>query len=120
MQRILQEKTCQIFLFTHSWNDFCDLSYGKTNKQKATDEIDEYKLLEVYKDKTSRLRPIKNNVEPYKKLFQDIYQVSNKHSSEINDSDLYNTPNSMRRVMEEFLRFKTPSSKVRLKKTIKR
>lgn len=90
---------CQVFIFTHSWDDFCNLTYRNSDA----------KLFEVYKDKYSHLKTIKNNVEPYKKLFQDINNLSEERIENISESDVYNAANSMRRVMEEFLKFKTPN-----------
>lgn len=97
----------QTFIMTHSWNDFCDITYGKKGEE-------EYSLLEVYKNSAynSELRPISNTVTPYKKLLQEIYQIREKHSKgtlELSDCDIYHSANSMRRVFEEFLKFKSPT-----------
>lgn len=97
--RNILDNHCQVFIFTHSWDDFCNLTYGNSDA----------KLFEVYKDKYSHLKTIKNNVEPYKKLFQDIHNLSEKRVENISESDVYNAANSMRRVMEEFLKFKMPN-----------
>ena len=101
LRNILNMKNSQIFIFTHSWDDFCNLTYS--NKQS-------YKLFEIYKDQGSKVRLIENNVEPYRKLFIDIYLISKKNKEDLNDDDKYNSPNSMRRIFEEYLKFKSPNS----------
>lgn len=99
---MIKNKFDQIFLFTHSWNDFCDITYG-LNEEK-------YNFYEVHKDYQgySYLEKIKKVQTPYKKLFQEIYKVSTKKQGDITDDDCYyyHSINNIRRVFEEFLSFK--------------
>lgn len=95
----------QIFVFTHSWDDFCSLAYGKNN----------YKMLEIYKDiiddSSSKLRKSKSTASPYRKLFTEIFLLSNMNrSDEMDDCARYHSINSMRRIFEEFLKFKSSTN----------
>lgn len=101
--------TCepQIFVLTHSWDDFCQITYNYRRSDQSV------KLFEIYKDSTknfqSEIRDCHKNVSPYKKLFSELYELSNKNLNELNDCDVYHAANSMRRVFEEFLNFKKPN-----------
>lgn len=101
--------TCepQIFVLTHSWDDFCQITYNYRRSDQSV------KLFEIYKDSTknfqSEIRDCRKNVSPYKKLFSELYELSNKNLNELNDCDVYHAANSMRRVFEEFLNFKKPN-----------
>ena len=104
VKKILTETNIQVFVLTHSWDDFCQLSYGI----KRDDEYIE--LFEVYKDEVnnykSSVRKCKCNISPYKKLFSEIYELSNKSIEDLSECDIYHADNSMRRVFEEFLNIK--------------
>lgn len=96
----------QIFIFTHSWNDFCDITYGvQTGESNGG-----YKFFEVTKDSSSHSRIDiieKPAITPYKVLFREIYELSQKDITyKLNDCELYHYANSMRRVFEDFLSFK--------------
>lgn len=97
----------QIFILTHSWDDFSQMAYGK--KTYTQDSNSKTEFYEIYKNNSSEsaIRLIKSTVKPYKKLFTDIYELSTrKQDYEMTEADIYNIPNSMRRVFEEFLKFK--------------
>lgn len=106
IKKIIDEKNPQIFVLTHSWDDFCQLTYKLKNNQNA-------KLLEIYKDSTkdfqSALRGCSTNISPYKKLFTELNELSKKNLSDLDNCDNYHAANSMRRVFEEFLNFKKPN-----------
>ncbi|BDH84660.1 AAA family ATPase [Lactococcus lactis] len=104
LMKKVYETTAQVFLLTHSWNDYCELSY---KYRGSDDETLETRFLEVYKDNASRsqIREISKSEKPYKKLFQEIYAFSQRENSP-DEADCYHIPNSMRRVFEEFLSFK--------------
>lgn len=106
MKKILLENNIQIFLFTHSWDDFCQLSYGKTNN-------DYFGLFEIFKNPnmsfSSALRECQSNITPYKKLFLEVYELQSKSIEQLNNCDIYHAANSMRRIFEEFLNFKKPN-----------
>ncbi|MEW4354585.1 AAA family ATPase [Streptococcus pneumoniae] len=106
MKKILSEDNIQLFLLTHSWDDFCQITYGiKVNNDK-------YGLFEVFKnpdkDFHSEIRTCQQNITPYKKLFLEIYQLKDKKTNELDSCDTYHAANSMRRIFEEFLYFKKP------------
>lgn len=73
MKKLLDEKRVQLFILTHVWNDFCQLAYGKSKNEKV-------KTAEVYKNSTSNseVRELKTNINPYRKLFKEIYEFSQK------------------------------------------
>lgn len=107
VKRILSEKKPQIFILTHSWDDFSQITYGIKPKDS------EYGLFEIYKNSKnnfhSEIQSCKNNIAPYKKLFQEIYMLKNKNFEELSQCEIYHASNSMRRVFEEFLNFKKPN-----------
>ena len=108
VRHILLEKSKfeQIFIFTHSWNDFCDITYGV----QAGDSNGVYGFFEITKDSNSHssIDIIKKPaISPYKVLFKEIYELHKKEITyKLNDCELYHYANSMRRVFEEFLSFK--------------
>lgn len=106
IKSILQKGTDQTFVFTHSWDDFCDITY-KYRNQKESD----CSFYEVVKDSSSRLVKIKSNILPYDKLFGEIYEISeiNTKEKELDDCQRYHSANSMRRIFEEYMKFKIKS-----------
>lgn len=100
-------RTKQVFIFTHVWDDFCNLSYGlKTGKNNP------YAFFELYKNSNSysEIRSAKSYISPYRKLFKEISEFTKKDMETFDDCDIHHTPNSMRRVFEEFLQFKSSST----------
>lgn len=106
IKSILQKGTDQTFVFTHSWDDFCDITY-KYRNQKESD----CSFYEVVKDSSSRLVKIKSNILPYDKLFGEIYEISeiNTKEKELDDCQRYHSANSVRRIFEEYMKFKIKS-----------
>ena len=106
IKKVLKRKFDQIFIFTHSWNDFCDITYRLKGKN--------HNFYEVYKDHqgNSFLEKFKKVKTPYKKLFQEIYELSRKSQEDIVEEDCYyyHSINSIRRVFEYFLSFKLKNS----------
>lgn len=101
MKKLLSEENVQVFILTHVWDDFCQLSYGSNGR---------ISLFEISKNNNSESRIVKSEspVIPYRKLFKDIYLFSIKTSpDEFDQNEFYHIPNSMRRVFEEFLKFKS-------------
>lgn len=110
VKQLLKESDPQVFVLTHVWNDFCQLTYGLPKNNSGIKVVEYY---EVYKDieAKSNLRVVNSAVKPYKKLFKEVYQLSRKNfSDELTECDTYHSSNSMRRVFEEFLQFKTGNS----------
>lgn len=106
VKHILKSEFEQVFIFTHSWNDFCDITYGiKTGKDHGG-----YEFFEITKDSSSCSKiniMEKSVISPYNILFKEVHELSEKDTSyRLNDCELYHYANSMRRVFEEFLSFK--------------
>lgn len=105
VKHILKSEFEQVFIFTHSWNDFCDITYGVHRGEKNGG----YEFFEVVKDGNSEssIDTIKGSItSPYNVLFGEIYELSKKDEGELNDCELYHYANSMRQVFEDFLSFK--------------
>lgn len=113
---LLEDKFEQVFIFTHSWNDFCDITYGI---HRVKDNGD-YEFFEITKDSSSCSKiniMEKSVISPYKVLFKEIYELHKKDSAHaLNDCELYHYANSMRRVFEEFLSFKCGGRTIPTKK----
>lgn len=102
VKSLLSQKTPQVFVSTHVWEDFTDLCYGIKSK--------EYSFFEVFKntDGRSSIRNKRPHETPYKMLFQEVYNFSKKNiNEELSYCDIYHLPNSIRKIFEEFLSFKT-------------
>lgn len=106
VKHIIKGKFEQIFVLTHSWNDFCDITYGI---HRGKDNGD-YEFFEITKDSSSCSKiniMEKSVISPYNILFKEVHELSEKDTSyKLNDCELYHYANSMRRVFEEFLSFK--------------
>ena len=106
IKKLLIEKKPQIFVFTHSWDDFCQITYRMKNNSTVG-------LFEIYKNPMknfqSEIRLCPTNLSPYNKLFLELYELSKKDYCSLNKCDIYHAANSMRRVFEEFLNFKKPN-----------
>lgn len=107
VKQILNERSPQIFVLTHSWDDFCQISYTYKNNPNVG-------LFEIYKDSAqnfqSAVRTCSTNISPYNKLFTELLELADKDDqASLTDCDVYHTANSMRRIFEEFLNFKSPN-----------
>lgn len=107
VKQILNEPSPQIFVLTHSWDDFCQISYTYKNNPNVG-------LFEIYKDSAqnfqSAIRTCSTNISPYNKLFTELLELADKDDqASLTDCDVYHTANSMRRIFEEFLNFKSPN-----------
>jgi len=113
MKNLLILRNQQIFILTHSWDDFCNLLYGRKpwedKKNKNDEEIkSKYTSFEIRKNNgQSELVKLTNLEKPYKHLFKEIYDYSQKQGDLFeNDCEIYHYPNVMRRIFEEFYCFK--------------
>lgn len=105
MKQVLALDTVQIFMMSHSWDDFANICYGLSDKAAAP-----YGFYEIKKDSNgnSLVVKTKSNVPPYHHNFLEVYEFSQKpDTTSLDDCDIYHTPNIMRQVLESFLGFKT-------------
>lgn len=113
MKNLLELSNQQIFILTHSWDDYCNLSYGKKawEDRKGTDgnEIkSHFATFEIKKiNGKSELYKSYNIEKPYNYLFKEIYVFSKKSEEELKtECQIYHYPNVMRRIFEEWYGFK--------------
>jgi wobble nucleotide-excising tRNase len=101
MKNLLDLTNQQIFVLTHSWDDFCKLSYRKENNADfATFELRK-------KNGVSELVKLSSKEKPYKYLFKEIFAFSQKSEEELKtECQIYHYPNVMRRIFEEWYGFK--------------
>lgn len=121
IEKCKNNNECQIFILTHSWEDYINLTYGKnddinTEKKIKNGNIDVEKynttaLLEVRKDKdgNSFISFLQNhNIDyPYTFIFRNIYNLSIQDDPVDSKCYMYHSPNDMRRIFETFLQHKT-------------
>lgn len=113
IKNLLELPSQQIFVMTHSWDDYCNLSYGKKawedKKDKTGNEIkSKYATFEIRKNKGKSTLVKSNNLEkPYNYLFKEIYEFSRKSDEDLKtECQIYHYPNVMRRIFEEWYGFK--------------
>jgi wobble nucleotide-excising tRNase len=101
MKNLLELPNQQIFVLTHSWDDYCNLSYGKENNT-------DFATFELRKNNgVSELAKLSSKEKPYKYLFKEIFAFSQKSEEELKtECQIYHYPNVMRRVFEEWYGFK--------------
>jgi len=101
MKNLLELQNQQIFIMTHSWDDYCNLSYGKENNQT-------FATLEIRKNNgVSTLAKMSSKEKPYNYLFKEIYEFSRKSDEDLmTECQIYHYPNVMRRIFEEWYGFK--------------
>lgn len=100
-----KEKNKQLFLFTHSINDFINLTYNYKNDQKNA------KLFRIFKSNNkSKLKTIpKRILSPYQLIYEDIYLFSRLTDDDLSnepDEMAIHIPNSMRRLLEDYCDFR--------------
>lgn len=113
MKNLLELSNQQIFVLTHSWEDYCNLSYGRKawedRKDKNGNEIkSHFATFEIKKNNgKSELHKSFNTDKPYNYLFKEIYLFSQKSEDELKtECQIYHYPNVMRRIFEEWYGFK--------------
>ncbi|QGS51866.1 AAA family ATPase [Spiroplasma tabanidicola] len=103
LKEILSYPNYQLFILTHVWDDFCNLSYTFMRDEKVS-------LFEVKKSNNkSYVQIIKNKKIklPYKYDFKEIYDFSKENDiSNLSKNNYFYYPNVMRRIIEHFLSFK--------------
>ena len=105
IEQILELPTPQVFVFTHSWEDFSTINY----KFKEVKDNPKNRFFEVKKDEFGNSLITKANmaINPYHHHFQEVYNFSQKpDANNLNECEIYHIPNIMRQVLEGFLKFK--------------
>ena len=101
MKNLLELPKQQVFVLTHSWDDYCNLSYNLENKQ----DVATFELRKT--NGISTLVKLSSKEKPYNYLFKEIYDFSEKSEEDIkNECQIYHYPNVMRRIFEEWYSFK--------------
>lgn len=113
IKNLLELSNQQIFVLTHSWEDYCNLSYGRKAWEDKTDKNgvetkSKYATFEIRKSNgKSELYKSYNIEKPYNYLFKEIYVFSQKSEEELKtECQIYHYPNVMRRIFEEWYGFK--------------
>lgn len=111
MKQLLALDAPQVFIMTHSWDDFSNICYGLHDKSATpTIPATPYGFYEIKKDGSgnSLVLKTKSNIPPYHHNFAEVYEFSQKPDlTTLDDCDIYHIPNIMRQVLEGFLGFKT-------------
>lgn len=111
IKKIISIDTPQVFIFTHIWDDFCNLCYGKKDIDDESKRTP-YRFYELKKNsKGSYLKKTKYNETPYMHDFKEIYEFSKKATTDdLDECEIYHYPNVMRKVLEEYMKFKVSNS----------
>ena len=101
IKSILSQNNIQIFTMSHSWDDFCNLAYGRNQVGVALYEIKKESGL-------GNIYPVSNNklLRPYIMLYREVNEFRQKNVSDISDEVALHMPNTMRRVLEEYVKFR--------------
>ena len=111
IKKIITLEKPQVFIFTHVWEDFANLCYGKRDDDRPGKETP-YRFYEIKKNATgSYIVKTKYNETPYMHDFKEIFEFSKL--PDVNDLDecaIYHYPNVMRKVLEHYMEFKVSDS----------
>lgn len=112
IKKILELKKPQVFIFTHVWDDFCNLCYGKKDTKDKNGNETPFRFYEVKKNINGNyLVKTRTNETPYMHDFKEIYEFSQlDNADELDECEMYHYPNVMRKVLEEFMKFKVKNS----------
>lgn len=112
IKKILELKNPQVFIFTHVWDDFCNLCYGKKDTKDKNGNETPFRFYEVKKNiNGSYLVKTRTNETPYMHDFKEIYEFSQlDNADELDECEMYHYPNVMRKVLEKFMKFKVKNS----------
>lgn len=108
IDKMLNIKNLQIFILTHIWEDFCQITYNKKNDK----DNQQYGFFEIKKENNqSKLVTTNKKISPYEHDFKEVYELSKKNdASELGECEIYHYPNVIRRVLEKFLEFKVKNN----------
>lgn len=99
VRNIVELNVDQVFVLSHVWDDYCQLIFKRESDPK-------YASYEIRKTSESIIYKNNSKGNPYKFMFKQIYELCQKSTLET-DCDYYHIPNTIRKVFEEFLFFKT-------------
>ncbi len=99
VKSIIDNRSFQSFIFTHSWRDYCDLCYGKYEEAN----VKKFEITKV--GGKSDIELSRSITTPYRKLYKEIYEFSQKPADQLTTDEALHMPNTMRRVLEEYIRF---------------
>ena len=103
---LLDKCNVQIFVFTHVWEDFFEFCYSRKDKNDTP-----FRFFEIKKNGNSFIEKTNYKETPYKHHFKEVYEFSQRdNSNDLDECEIYHTPNIMRKVLEEFLKFKVTDS----------
>jgi len=101
IKSLLDQNSFQIYVLTHSWTDYCSLAYGRTDKNT-------YGLFEIKKEaQVSQINEIDGSklLSPYMQMYCEVDSFCNKKAEVITPQESLHMPNTMRRVLEEYIKF---------------
>lgn len=101
VRSILDINTAQVIVLTHSWDDFCNLAYGRSEDAVSLFEIRKSNSISNIDTLSS-----KKLAKPYKMLYQEVDIFRQKNVEHVSDADALHMPNTMRRVIEEYAKFR--------------
>ena len=97
---LLGYEAVQIFILTHSWDDFCNLAYGNNNSTVSLFEIKKiFNISNIYHINNNKL------LKPYVRLYREVYNFHKKDIKDISDQEALHMPNTMRWIIEEYVKF---------------
>lgn len=101
VKSILDQGGIQIFVLTHSWDDFCNLAYGRNYNGVSLFEIKkESGIGNVYAISNTKL------LKPYIMLYREVDNFRKLSVDDIADETALHMPNTMRRILEEYVKFR--------------
>lgn len=111
VKKIITLDKPQVFIFTHVWDDFVNLCYGKQDDDRPGKETP-YRFYEIKKNANgSYIKKTKYNETPYMHDFKEIYEFSQLDTvDDLDECEIYHYPNVMRKVLERYMEFKVTNS----------
>jgi wobble nucleotide-excising tRNase len=101
IRTILNQNSAQVFVFTHSWDDFCNITYGQSG-----DNISLFEIKKVAGVSNIHLISNKKLLKPYIMLYREVDSFQQKGVADISDDDALHMPNILRRILEEYVKFR--------------
>lgn len=101
VRSILDQTAIQVFVLSHSWDDFCNLAYGRNHEKTSLFEIrKESGISNIYTIGNGKL------LKPYIMLYREVDIFRQTSTNSINDEVALHMPNTIRRVLEEYVKFR--------------